>query len=133
MREAIFSDPEMKSRLESILHPAIARESMQRIAALRAPYCIFVVPLYSESGLFPWINRVLVVDTDEATQIERVMARDRIGAAQARAILAAQMGRSQRLAIADDVIDNSGSLDQLGDQIDSLHQKYSQLATSHKV
>jgi dephospho-CoA kinase len=128
MREAIFSDPGMKSRLESILHPAIARESMRRIAALKAPYCIFVVPLFTESGLFPWVNRVLVVDSDEALQIERVIARDRIGEKQARAILAAQPGRTQRLAMADEVIDNSGSLEPLQARIKDLHRKYCRLA-----
>jgi dephospho-CoA kinase len=74
------------------------------------------------------VNRVLVVDSDEALQIERVIARDRIGEKQARAILAAQPGRTQRLAMADEVIDNSGSLEPLQARIKDLHRKYCRLA-----
>jgi len=73
MRNAIFSNPQQKNRLESILHPAIASEVDQLISQVDAPWCILVVPLMAETSLFTWINRVLVVDVDESVQIERVM------------------------------------------------------------
>ena len=76
------------------------------------------------------VNRVLVVDVPEAVQIHRVMARDRIDAAQAQRILAAQASRSQRLALADDVLENSGALDTLQHQVTALHQQYLRLATA---
>jgi dephospho-CoA kinase len=129
MREAIFADPALKRRLEGILHPIIAEEALRAINALHAPYCILVIPLYTESSRWPFVNRVLVVDADEATQVERVMARDGIDHAQAAAILRAQANRQERLALADDVIDNVGSLEQLHDQVEALHQEYLDLAS----
>jgi dephospho-CoA kinase len=128
MRQAIFANAELKARLESILHPLIAAEALRRINALDSPYCILVIPLYTESARWPFIDRVLVVDAEEATQIERVMARDGIDHAQAEAILRAQAGRQERLALADDVIDNSGSLEDLQKQVEALHQTYLDLA-----
>ena len=95
----------LKSRLEAILHPAIAKEATCQVASQNVPWCILVVPLLVESRLFPWIDRVLVVDAKESVQIERVMARDQISRKQAQAILDAQAGRQQRLNLADDIID----------------------------
>lgn len=128
MRQAIFANPELKTRLESILHPMIATEAWQSVRALDAPYCILVIPLYTESARWPYIDRVLVVDVDEATQIERVMARDKVDRDQAEAILRAQASREERLALADDIIDNSGSLAQLKQKVGALHLKYVKLA-----
>ena len=71
MRNAIFSDPALKSRLEAILHPAIAAEAARQVASQDDPWCILVVPLLVESRMFPWIDRVLVVDAEESVQIER--------------------------------------------------------------
>jgi len=131
MREAIFSDPEMKIRLESILHPAIAAEALRQVSQCPKPWCLLVVPLLAESGRYSWINRVLVVDVSESVQIERVMARDHISREQAEAILIAQAGRKERLALADDVIDNSGSLQDLKSKVSSLYDKYTTLAEKH--
>lgn len=130
MREAIFADQDQKARLEAILHPLIAQEALRQINAARFPYCLLVIPLYAESARWPWIDRVLVVDVSESTQVARVMARDRINRAQAQAILAAQAGRQERLALADDVIDNCGSVDALQGQVEALHRKYLDLARS---
>lgn len=129
MRQAIFSDPEMKSRLEAILHPLIAREVKRQVSELDSSYCILVVPLYAESRAYEWIDRVLVVDVSEEVQINRVMERDRISHEQAISILRAQAGRQQRLALADDVIDNSGTLSELQDKVKDLHQKYLELSS----
>lgn len=128
MRHAIFSDPVKKQQLEGILHPLIAKEVGRRIAELQAPYCILVIPLYSESSAYDWVDRVLVVDVAEELQIERVMTRDRITREQAESILDAQAGRQQRLALADDVLDNSGSIEQLENAVERLHRKYLALA-----
>jgi dephospho-CoA kinase len=128
MRNAIFSDPGLKIRLEGILHPAIAAEVDQRIAQVDAPWCILVVPLFKEGGLFTWINRVLVVDVEESVQIERGMERDGITREQAQSILDAQPSRRGRLALADDIIDNSGSLEELEARVDMLYRKYTAMA-----
>lgn len=128
MREIVFSDPASKHRLESILHPAIGAEVKRRIFSLDAVYCILVVPLLAESGRYQWADRVLVVDVDQQTQISRVITRDKVSREQAEAILKAQSGRQQRLTLADDVILNNGSLQDLDPQVSSLHEKYLQLA-----
>ena len=128
LRQAIFSDPDLKSRLESILHPLIGKEVLQQVKQLDSPYCIIVIPLYAESSTYAWIDRVLVVDVIEDTQIERVMARDGINRDQARAILNAQASRQDRLALADDILDNSGDLSELPEKVRALHEKYLSLA-----
>lgn len=129
LREIIFADPEKKALLEAILHPAIRLETRRRVAAAAAPYCLVVIPLLAESGHFEWLDRVLVVDVPESVQIERLMARDAVDEAQASAGLAAQATREARLRIADDVIDNSGPVEDLDAQVAELHKKYSAMAS----
>lgn len=124
MREAIFSNPAMKSRLEGILHPRIAEKVLERVSEVEAPYCLLVIPLYAESKAYEWINRVLVVDVSEEIQLERVMARDQISREQAQSILDAQSTRQQRIALADDIIDNSGDLNELEAKVKNLHEYY---------
>jgi dephospho-CoA kinase len=124
MREAIFADPAMKSLLEGILHPLIAERVLARVREVEAPYCLLVIPLYAESKAYKWVNRVLVVDVSEETQLERVMARDQISPEHAQSILDAQSARQQRLSLADDIIDNSGDLNELEQKVKKLHQKY---------
>ena len=128
MRNTIFTEPERKLQLEQILHPAIATQSLQEIEHCDAEWCILVVPLWAETGLFPWVNRVLVVDVEESVQIARVIARDGIDREQARAILAAQAPRQERLKLADDIIENNGTLEELENQVQHLFQTYSKLA-----
>lgn len=127
MRTAIFSHPRQKNRLEGILHPAIMTEVESRISQIDAPWCILVVPLLAQTSLFPLIDRILVVDVEESVQIERVMARDKISRNQAQSILDVQTSRRQRLALADDILDNSGSLAQLEGKVDKLYRKYTAL------
>lgn len=128
MRNAIFSSPQQKNRLERILHPAIAAEVDHCIAQIGAPWCILVIPLLAKTSLFSWIDHVLVVDVEETVQIERAMERDTISQQQAQSILDAQTSRQQRLALADDILDNSGSLEQLNVKVDELYRKYTALA-----
>ena len=128
MRETVFADPQCRARLEAILHPAIAAEARRQILALDAPYCILVIPLFAESTRYPWVNRVLVVDASEELQIRRVMERDGVSREQAQSILDAQASRAQRLARADDVLVNEGSLGELQRKVDELHPRYLTLA-----
>ncbi|WP_421227100.1 dephospho-CoA kinase [Aeromonas jandaei] len=125
LRERIFSDPSAKTWLNALLHPLIRSEMQRQCAAARSPYCLLVVPLLVENKLTGLANRVLVVDVDEATQIERTCRRDGVTAEQAKAIIAAQASRSERLAAADDVIENAnGSEMAIKARILTLHETY---------
>ena len=125
MRDLVFSDAEEKRRLESLLHPMIRAESARRVAAAAGPYAVLVVPLLVESaGYRERVNRVLVIDCPEAVQIARVMQRSNLPEVQVRRILASQVSRENRLAAADDVIDNSGTIDALQQHVAELHTQY---------
>ncbi|MDR9437867.1 MAG: dephospho-CoA kinase, partial [Thiohalophilus sp.] len=128
LREKIFANPAQRQTLEQILHPRIREEVRRRIDTLQAPYCLVVIPLFTETGDYPFVDRVLVVDADEDIRIRRTMARDRLSREQVEQILASQSSRAERLALADDVVDNSNKPDGLMEQIDRLHQKYLALA-----
>jgi dephospho-CoA kinase len=129
MRERVFRDAAARQRLEAILHPMIRIESQRRIAATSAPYVVHVVPLLVESpGYRERVQRVLVVDCPEELQIERVRSRSGLAAAEVRRIIATQMPRAQRLAAADDVLDNSGDPAALEAQVARLHRRYLELA-----
>lgn len=131
MRSIVFADPSARKRLEAILHPMIGAESECQLAAgpASAPYAILMVPLLIESGDYrKRVNRVAVVDCAETTQIDRVMSRNGLAREEIERILAAQASRTQRLAAADDIIDNDGTLAALGPQIDRLHESYLALA-----
>lgn len=128
MREQMFADPELRLATEQILHPIIREEMWRQVTAGQTPYCILAVPLLMETGGHKRVHRVLVVDVDEATQIERLMARDNSDMEEVKAILAAQSSREQRLSVADDVIDNSRDLEYLYAQVAKLHQMYLDLA-----
>lgn len=131
VRERVFSDPAAKQRLESLLHPMIRAESERQIAAATAPYVVHVVPLLVESPDYrKRVQRVLVVDCPEPTQVERVRARSRLSTAEVEAIVRSQVSRAQRLAAADDVIDNSGTIAALQKRVRELHQTYLALARS---
>ena len=126
MRERVFADPSQRRELEGILHPMIREESQRRIAAAAGPYVMHVVPLLVESGEYGRrVDRVLVVDVPEEVQVERVRARG-LPDAEIRRIIASQASRAERLAAADDVIENTGSLDALRARVRALHEKYLQ-------
>jgi dephospho-CoA kinase len=129
MRELVFADAEKKRRLEALLHPMIRAESERRIAAAPGPYVVHVVPLLVESpGFRERYRRVLVVDCPEALQVARVRQRSGLAEDEIRRIIAAQIQRESRLAAADDVIDNSGSIAAMQQQVRQLHEKYLALA-----
>lgn len=129
MRRKVFTDAQAKGRLEAILHPMIRAEADRRSAAARAPYVVLVVPLLVESGGYrSRVQRIAVVDCPEAVQVARVMSRSGLSAGEARAIMAVQVDRQARLAVADDVIDNGGELAALRPQIEALHRRYLEMA-----
>jgi dephospho-CoA kinase len=130
MRERIFADPAAKRRLEAILHPAIRAEMERQSQAAGGPYQLLVIPLFAEGGRRDHVDRVLLVDVPEELQVERVMLRDGVSHGQALASLNAQATRAQRLAMADDVLPNTGRVDDLRERVGELHRHYLQLAAS---
>jgi len=130
MRERIFADPAAKRRLEAILHPAIRAEMERQSQAAGGPYQLLVIPLFAEGGRRDHVDRVLLVDVPEELQVERVMLRDGVSHGQAMASLNAQATRAQRLAVADDVLPNTGRVDDLRERVGELHRLYLELAAS---
>ncbi len=124
LRELVFADPARRRALEAILHPAIRAALEARLDAVEAPYTIIGIPLLAETGGRDRFDRVLLVDVPPALQKSRLMSRDGDSAAQAEAILASQASRAERLAIADDRIENTGSLAALDAAVEGLHAKY---------
>jgi dephospho-CoA kinase len=129
MRRLCFSDPAKRKSLEIILHPLIRSESVARCRrAEHAPYVLLVVPLLIESGAYhKHVDRILLVDCDETQQIARVMARSALNEKEIRDIMATQASRAERLAIADDVLSNTGGRDELQTGILALHWRYVEL------
>lgn len=131
MRALAFESPDARKRLEGILHPMIRQESERQCLAASAPYVILAVPLLIESGTYrERVQRLCVVDCPEAVQVARVMQRSGLDEPQVRAIMAAQATRAERLAAADDVVDNAGSLEALREQVTGLHRRYLALAAT---
>ncbi|MES2218336.1 MAG: dephospho-CoA kinase [Pseudomonadota bacterium] len=128
LRQLIFSDPEKRYWLEELLHPLIREEVLRQLSSLEAPYCIVVIPLYFENSPDPVINRVLVVDTDEALQIARVAKRDVHSVLEIEAIMATQVSRKVRLDGADDIIFNTQGPEFLVPQVEELHKSYLAIA-----
>ncbi len=129
LRALIFSDPAARKALDAILHPLIRAEMEQQASTAKGPYLVMAIPLLVEGGeARDRVDRVLVVDVDEAVQLQRVRARDGGSEEQAHAILASQASREARLAVADDVIFNSGSVADLRQAVDRLHEQYLRLA-----
>ena len=128
LRRQVFADPCARTRLESILHPPIRTLMLERAECLTTPYAVLVIPLLFETGQESLMDRVLVVDCPEPIQIERVRLRSQLPEAEIARIIASQIPRSERLARADDVIDNGSGPDDLTPQIEQLHRAYLALA-----
>ena len=128
LRSHIFSHPEDRQYLESLIHPRV-RQILQAFSSqFESSYGLLVVPLLIEAGMTDLVDRVIVIDVPEELQIKRVMARDQIPEEQARNAISSQISRQERLKHADDVIDNTVTIDGLRDTVASLHNKYLQLA-----
>lgn len=130
VRDIIFSDPQAKKWLESLLHPKIQKKILDEIKQSRSIYTIVSAPLLIETGLDKIVDRVLVVDIPEAIQIERTTLRDKISSKQVQAIILSQVNRETRLKRADDIIDNSGSVEETKAQVEKLHNIYLTFASN---
>ncbi|MDZ7595326.1 MAG: dephospho-CoA kinase [Thiobacillus sp.] len=131
LRRRVFADSAARHQLEAILHPRIRQVVGDMLAMLSAPYALIVIPLLVETGGYrDVLNRVLVVDCPEDVQVARVRARSGLTQAEIKAILAAQAGRAERLAVADDIIVNTATLEALRAEVAALHQRYLALAAA---
>jgi dephospho-CoA kinase len=128
LRSLIFSDAAHRKELEAILHPLIRADMEERVALASGPYVVLSIPLLVEGTASGRWDRVLVIDAEESLQLARLMSRDAVSEAEARATLAAQASRTARLAVADDVLVNSGTVAELRQAVDRLHRRYLELA-----
>lgn len=131
MRKLVFADAGKRQQLEGILHPRIREAAVVQARAVTAPYMVIVVPLLVESPMQDFMDRVLVVDCSEDVQLSRLMMRDAENEEQARSMIAAQSGREERLAIADDVVLNDAGLDETRARVEALHKEYLELSASN--
>ncbi len=130
--DIVFNDPDLRSRLEAIIHPRV-REQIRadKVQYKDRPYIIIVIPLLLESGQRDLVDRVLIVSADESVRVQRVLARDNRTRAQIRAIMESQLDDRQRRAAADDELDNNGSLEALRLSVEQLHRRYLALAAGY--
>ncbi len=127
LRKLVFARDAERLWLEALLHPLIADELGRQISRATSPYSMLVSPLLEESGQVQLVNRVLVVDAPESVQVQRTLARDGGDETTVRAIINAQMSRPERLAMADDVIENDKHLGHLDTEVHRLHNLYMRL------
>jgi dephospho-CoA kinase len=133
LRTLVFSDSETKSWLNKLLHPAIRQQMLLQTRQAKSAYCLLSVPLLVENKLYEQVDRVVIVDVDEQTQLHRTLLRDKTNEQQIRTIMNAQATRSQRLSVADDIVDNKGKTVDLVNQVTRLHKKYLQLAKQSRA
>jgi dephospho-CoA kinase len=129
LRQKIFTHPEERLWLEKLLHPMIRKAMHQKIKSSQSPYCIAVIPLLTEVGPDPIIQRILVVDTTPGLQMQRTRQRDKEAGSEVAAILKIQSTREKRLQMAHDIIHNNGSMNDLEAAVKNLHEAYLKLAT----
>ncbi|MBN1007714.1 dephospho-CoA kinase [Amphritea pacifica] len=132
LRKIVFEAPRQRDWLEQLLHPLIRERILLKLDSSKADYTILASPLLLETDQHLLVNHVVVIDVDEATQISRTTARDNTDAAQVKAIITAQMPRCERTAKADDLIDNSGTVDELPPLVEKLHKKFLQKAQQER-
>lgn len=130
LRNLVFSDKFCRQKLDAIMHPLIFEEIEVQRAGLDSVYCIIAIPLLVETNNRYKVDRILVIDCPSSFQIQRIMIRDKISNAQAKAIIATQASRKQRLAIAHDIITNQSLPTDLAEQVKRLHNSYLFLATT---
>ena len=128
LRKIVFNDEHKREILQNILHPLIHAQVLKELEVIHSDYCIIVIPLLTESRHSYPYDRVLLIDADESIQVERATKRDNNSAVLVEKIMSAQASREQRRALADDIIDNNGTLDELQSQVSALHERYRKLA-----
>jgi dephospho-CoA kinase len=125
MRRRVFADPAARRRLEAIIHPRVRAWLRERALTDSKPYCLLAIPLLAENiAEYRWVDRVLVVDVPESVQLARLIARDGVDETLARRMIEQQASRADRLALADDVIDNRGDESALDQAVAELHRRY---------
>jgi dephospho-CoA kinase len=133
LRKRVFEDESERRWLEALTHPLINEYIDNALTSAASPYAVLAHPLLVETGRTRVCDRILVVDVPESVQLERTMARDDNPESQVRAIMAAQASREERLAAADDVIENDRDLAHLDAEVARLHQTYLELAASRST
>jgi len=128
LRSLVFNDSKSRQDLESILHPLIRAEMQRQVNMLDEPYCILAIPLLIETGQTGLVDRILVIDSDEKLQYRRLQQRDKLDDNTIKNIIRSQASREQRLAAADDIAGNNGSITELQTQLKHYHQRYLQLS-----
>lgn len=128
LRELIFTDEAAKEWVEALLHPLVKREMLSRADQQDSAYVVLEIPLLFEAGYQNLLDRVLVIDVPPALQVDRVVSRDEVPQSQVESVIRAQISAKARLKQANDVIDNTGSLEQLREQVEALHRKYLEMA-----
>lgn len=133
LRARVFADPAQRRALEAILHPRVRERMRAQADAAAGDYVVLAIPLLAESGAdYSWLDAVVVVDVPEDVQLARLVARDGNDGTLARAMIAAQAPRAARLALADEVIDNRGTLAELHAAVDALHQRLRERAVARR-
>jgi dephospho-CoA kinase len=139
LRQHVFQHPADKNYLDRLLHPLIREQMKAQTQAADSAYCILSIPLLVENKLQNMVNRVLVIDVDETIQLARAVGRDKPSTEQQqsteatiKSIMQNQCSRQQRLAVADDVVNNSNEIANLQSQVDHLHAQYVALAKTHQ-
>ena len=131
LRQAIFSNPDTRDKLENILHPLVYAKIEDELNELDAPYCIVAIPLLLETQRTGFLDRILVVDCSIENQISRVMERDQCSEAHVKKIIATQISRESRLQLADDIVENNKDIDSVKERVKDLHKKYNDLHKNH--
>lgn len=133
LRELVFSDTTAKHQLEKILHPEVRKQMLAAAEKCETAYCIFVVPLLVEADMLDLVDRILVIDIPEVTQLERLIKRDKLTKSQAQNILNNQATRQQRMQVANDLIDNQNDINSLKYKVEQLHHFYCELALKYNA
>lgn len=128
LRGIVFAQPAEKDWLEALLHPLISELLRSRLASFQGPYCLLVSPLLLETEQAALVDRILVIDIDRQGQLQRTLRRDGSSQATVEAIIDSQISRAERLARADDIISNKGTLEDLARAVDQQHARYLQLS-----
>lgn len=134
LRQLVFADASARRRLEAILHPRIRTHLIEQVLGCHEPYCVLAIPLFAECRAdYAWVDRVLCTDAPRAVQLARLLHRPGIDTAAAQRMVDAQVSREQRLALADDATDNTGSFAALDAAVARLHRCYLELAARKKI
>ena len=137
LRQLIFSDTQKRQQLEAILHPEVRREIKSLISQITAnnttaSYCIVCIPLLIETQQQDLAHRILVIDTPEEIQIQRLRQRDNFTDTEIKNILSSQATRNERCTAADDIIINNLDIEHFNKQLNKIHETYLTLAENSK-